>query len=117
MSGARAAPAAAMNRRTQALDGDRQTDPPASARQPPASGHSGRLPAIDTRACTGCGGCVAVCEPHLLSLEPVGWKKFARLHGPQRCTGCSACAATCLFHAITMRKPAHAGAPRRGAPR
>ena len=63
-----------------------------------------RLPDIDTQRCTGCGRCVAVCDPHLLSLEVVRWKKFAVLHGSERCTGCSACAATCPFHAIAMRK-------------
>ena len=63
-----------------------------------------RLPDIVTQRCTGCGRCAAVCDPHLLSLEVVRWKKFAVLHGPERCTGCSACAVTCPFHAITMRK-------------
>ena len=65
---------------------------------------SQRLPDIDTSRCTGCGHCVTVCDPHLLSLEVVRWKKFAVLHGPERCTGCSACAASCPFHAIAMRK-------------
>jgi len=65
---------------------------------------SQRLPDIDTQRCTGCGRCVAVCDPHLLSLEVVRWKKFAVLHEPKRCTRCSACAASCPFHAIAMRK-------------
>jgi ferredoxin len=67
-----------------------------------------RLPAIDTRRCTGCGQCVAACELHLLSLELVRWEKFSLLHEPDRCTGCKACAVKCPFHAITMRSPAMA---------
>ena len=63
-----------------------------------------RLPDIDTQRCTGCGWCVAMCDPHLLSLEVVRWKKSAVLHEPERCTGCSACAVTCPLHAIAMRK-------------
>jgi len=68
-----------------------------------------RLAVIDTRSCTGCGRCVAVCDPHLLSLEVVRWKKFAVMHEPERCTGCSACAVACPFHAITMRRQARVG--------
>lgn len=68
-----------------------------------------RLPVIDTRSCTGCGRCVAVCDPHLLTLEVVRWKKFAVMHEPERCTGCSACAVACPFHAITMRRQARVG--------
>ena len=66
---------------------------------------SDRLPDIDRQRCTGCGRCVAVCGPHLLSLEAVRWKKFALLSGPEACTGCSLCAVACPFHAITMRRP------------
>ena len=62
------------------------------------------LPRIDAARCTGCGRCVGACEPHLLSLEVVRWKKFAVLHEPDRCTGCSLCAVTCPFHAIGMLK-------------
>ena len=63
-----------------------------------------RLPEIDTARCTGCGRCVAACEPHVLSLEVVRWKKFAVLHDAQRCTGCSDCAVVCPFHVIKMRR-------------
>lgn len=63
-----------------------------------------RLPDIDPARCTGCGRCVAVCEPHVLSLEIVQWDKRSVLHEPERCTGCSACAAICPFHAIVMRR-------------
>jgi ferredoxin len=70
---------------------------------PPAASTQVRLPAIDTRRCTGCGRCVAACGLHLLSLETVRWEKFAVLHEPDRCTGCSLCAVICPFHAVTMR--------------
>jgi len=63
-----------------------------------------RLPLVDTARCTGCGRCVAACGPHLLSLEPVRWQKFATLHDAQLCTSCSRCAAVCPFHAITMHR-------------
>ena len=63
---------------------------------------SGRLPAVDPARCTGCGRCVAACDPHVLSLEVVRWKKTAVLHDPQRCTGCTLCAVRCPFDAIAM---------------
>lgn len=71
--------------------------------------NAGRLPHIDTQRCTGCGRCVAACDLHLLSLEPVRWEKFSVLHEEDRCTGCSRCAAWCPFRAITMRTRAMAG--------
>jgi NAD-dependent dihydropyrimidine dehydrogenase PreA subunit len=72
---------------------------------PPPS-RAPRLPAIDPDRCTGCGRCVAACGLHLLSLEPVGWHKFATLNEPERCTGCSECAPACPFHAIRMHRRA-----------
>ena len=65
-----------------------------------------RLPAIDPARCTGCGRCVAACDPHVLSLEVVRWKKSAVLHDVQGCTGCSLCAVVCPFDAVHMRKQA-----------
>lgn len=62
-----------------------------------------RLPHIHTQRCTGCGRCVAVCGPHLLSLETVRWVKTAVLEQPQRCTGCALCWRVCPFHAIEMQ--------------
>ncbi|MDE1950979.1 MAG: 4Fe-4S binding protein [Burkholderiales bacterium] len=62
-----------------------------------------RRPGIDPARCTGCGRCVAVCEPHVLSLETRDWTKFAVLHAPESCTGCNWCAPACPFGAITMR--------------
>jgi ferredoxin len=72
---------------------------PAVTTRPP------RLPAVDRARCTGCGRCVAICPPHVLSLETVHWVKTAVLHEPARCTGCSDCAVVCPFRAITMRRP------------
>lgn len=83
-----------------------------TARTP--SRRSRRLPAIDPARCTGCGRCVAACEPHLLSLEVVQWKKSSVLHDADRCTGCSLCALRCPFDAITMRSQAK-DAPGRSA--
>lgn len=62
------------------------------------------LPDIDPARCTGCGWCVAVCPPHVLSLEVVNWQKFSHLHDEAGCTGCAKCAVTCPFGAITMRR-------------
>lgn len=62
----------------------------------------GWRPAIDPERCTGCGWCVASCEPHVLALEAIEWRKRSVLQDALRCTGCSDCAVTCPFHAITM---------------
>ena len=68
-----------------------------------------RLPDIDPDRCTGCGRCVAGCEPRVLSLETrADWRKSAVLHARADCTGCSLCALRCPFQAITMRRPAAA---------
>jgi ferredoxin len=64
------------------------------------------LPEIDTQRCTGCGWCVGVCPPHVLSLQVQGTERF----GPKRsvlddapgCTGCALCAVRCPFDAIRM---------------
>jgi ferredoxin len=72
------------------------------------------LPAIDTARCTGCGWCVAVCAPHVLSLQvqgPQAWgPKRSRLHDAAACTGCALCAVRCPFDAIRMVRvgPSHA---------
>lgn len=64
------------------------------------------LPVIDPARCTGCGWCVAVCPPHVLSLEVVHWRKCSTLHDAAGCTGCAKCAVRCPFHAITMQREA-----------
>jgi ferredoxin len=95
---------AALKRTIQAMNSVDSTDPAESPGRPQKLRRLGRLPDIDTQRCTGCGQCVAACDPHLLSLEVVRWKKFSVLHEPERCTGCSLCAVKCPFDAITMRK-------------
>ena len=65
-----------------------------------------RCPAIDPKRCTGCGRCVAVCPPHVLSLHTVRWDKHAVLDDADGCTACAACAVVCPFHAVTMRRTA-----------
>ncbi len=68
-----------------------------------------RLPVVDSDRCTGCGRCVAVCEPRVLSLElQADWRKSAVLHDRGGCTGCSLCAVRCPFEAIGMQRPAPA---------
>jgi ferredoxin len=62
------------------------------------------LPEVNAQRCTGCGRCVATCDPHALSLETQAWQKTAVLHAPQACTGCSDCARICPFRAIRMVK-------------
>ena len=63
-------------------------------------------PAVDLQRCTGCGWCVAVCPPHVLSLEVLGphtWgPKRSTLHDAPGCTGCALCALRCPFDAIAM---------------
>ena len=67
-----------------------------------------RLPLVNVDRCTGCGRCVAACEPRVLSLETTNWRKSAVLHDRAGCTGCSLCALKCPFDAIAMTRPADA---------
>lgn len=61
------------------------------------------LPVIDATRCTGCGWCVGVCPPRVLSLQAVpGWQKKSTLHDEAGCTGCAKCAVRCPFDAIAM---------------
>jgi ferredoxin len=70
------------------------------------------LPVIDPDRCTGCGWCVAVCPPHVLSLHPRGVAKVSALDDAGGCTGCALCAVRCPFDAIAMvRRQALAASP------
>lgn len=62
------------------------------------------LPVIDPQRCTGCGWCVAVCPPHVLSLATpeLGGRKCSQLHDATGCTGCALCYLRCPFGAIAM---------------
>lgn len=64
------------------------------------------LPVVDPAHCTGCGWCVGVCPPHVLSLQtPDGapWgRKRSVLHDAAGCTGCALCFVRCPFDAIRM---------------
>lgn len=66
------------------------------------------LPTVNPDRCTGCGWCVAICPPHVLSLQAHGdgrWgPKRAVLHDAAGCTGCALCAVRCPFGAIAMAK-------------
>jgi len=61
-----------------------------------------RLPEIDTMRCTGCGWCVAICPPHVLSLQSRHGRKSSVLHDAGQCTGCRLCERRCPFDAIKM---------------
>ena len=65
------------------------------------------LPAINPARCTGCGRCVAVCAPHVLSLHPLGWVKTAALDDAAGCTGCAQCRVVCPFGAVRMMRGVH----------
>ena len=71
------------------------------------------LPAINPQRCTGCGWCVAVCPPHVLSLQVQGAKpwgaKCSVLHDEPGCTGCALCVLRCPFDAIRMVRVATSG--------
>jgi ferredoxin len=70
------------------------------------------LPEIDPDRCTGCGWCVGVCPPHVLSLhtpEHKPWgRKLSTLHDRPGCTGCALCVVRCPFDAIRMVRTAKA---------
>ena len=64
------------------------------------------LPVVDPDRCTGCGWCVAVCGPHVLSLSTPdpGGRKQSFMHDAEACTGCALCAVRCPFDAIAMER-------------
>ena len=62
------------------------------------------LPVVNATRCTGCGWCVGVCAPHVLSLETAQGRKTSTLHDAAGCTGCALCALRCPFDAIQMQR-------------
>ena len=59
---------------------------------------------INAARCSGCGRCIAVCEPAIIAFEKQGWRKVAVLQQRQHCTGCGLCAAACPIDVIRMLK-------------
>ncbi|MDU0460899.1 MAG: 4Fe-4S dicluster domain-containing protein [Geobacteraceae bacterium] len=59
-----------------------------------------RVPSVIAARCSGCGRCVAVCPPKIISLETAGYRKTAVISRGEDCTGCGECAANCLLDAI-----------------
>jgi ferredoxin len=62
------------------------------------------LPLIDELRCTGCGWCVAICPPHVLSLQVSQHKKTSTLDDANACTACAKCVVRCPFGAISMKR-------------
>lgn len=71
------------------------------------------IPAINLGRCTGCGWCVGVCPPHVLSLHGGKDGKVSVLDDADACTGCALCYVRCPFDAIRMvrRGSAATGSP------
>ena len=67
--------------------------------------------AVVTPACTGCGACLAPCEPRavlLASERPGGFGAKRAVVLLSRCTGCGACVPACPHGAISLRRgPRH----------
>ncbi|ACD96420.1 4Fe-4S dicluster domain-containing protein [Trichlorobacter lovleyi] len=68
---------------------------PDTTRQPKAA------PLIDTRRCSGCGRCVAVCPERIITLETTHHRKHAVITEPHRCTTCGRCITVCPLEAIS----------------
>jgi hydrogenase-4 component H len=66
----------------------------------PAAGFRG-LPKVDASRCIGCGGCLSVCPPNLITVEDTGpLAKFT--WNLARCTSCARCADACPEEAVSM---------------
>jgi 2-oxoglutarate ferredoxin oxidoreductase subunit delta len=71
---------------------------------------------IRVERCKGCGLCVAVCPPAVLTLGALNTLGYstATLVDNDRCTSCAACAMICPECAIEIFKPPRPQAPRGG---
>ncbi len=61
------------------------------------------LPQVDASRCIGCGGCVSVCPPNLITVEDDGPKARFVWH-QERCTYCGRCAEVCPEDAVSMTR-------------
>jgi 2-oxoglutarate ferredoxin oxidoreductase subunit delta len=62
---------------------------------------------IAVERCKGCGLCVAVCPPAVLTLGPLNAHGYpaAVLVDNERCTSCTACALICPESAVEVYRP------------
>ncbi len=61
------------------------------------------LPRVDAGRCIGCGGCLSVCTPNLISVEDKG--PLARFTWDlAKCTYCGRCADACPEDAVTLAR-------------
>jgi ferredoxin len=67
------------------------------------SGEEGRFSAVNSKRCTGCGRCVAVCPPRLFTLEVSGYRKHALLEKREACTRCGRCIEACPVGALAWK--------------
>ncbi len=75
----------------------------------PAPGFRG-LPSVEAGKCIGCGGCLSVCTPNLISVEDLG--PIARFTWSlARCTYCGRCAEVCPEEAVTMSQEFETATP------
>lgn len=59
------------------------------------------LPRVDASRCCGCGGCVSVCTPNLITVEDRGQLAIFTWT-LARCTYCARCAEVCPEDAVKM---------------
>lgn len=60
--------------------------------------HCGMGPLVHPDHCTGCGGCVAVCEPGALFLKEDNKIDL----DPEKCVGCAACLSVCRHQGLSV---------------
>jgi len=65
-----------------------------------------RIPVINADRCSGCGRCIAACQPGLCAFEQRGWRKISVLQDSDLCNGCAKCARVCAIQIITMERRA-----------